>query len=208
MKTIRELNGAHLDSLQGLIEGTDLWRKLLRYEVELSDVLHLLEQKWDEAESIYRNEGPKGFLGYYLEAERHAKEDPVPYNICRKAIDGTNFLKAMESPWTAREMALSGRIPFKKKPTVFVLLSGRGNPNWVRKVDEQVVLKKAKELWQHYGAERYHFKKKSKNMLFPQVFLNDIVETLKEDGYNVSSGTIRNRLIAAGYTMPSEAYLY
>ena len=78
MKTIRELSGTHLGSLQELIEGTDLRRKLLRYEVELSNVLHLLEQKWDEAESIYRNEGPKGFLEYYREAEKHAKEDPIP----------------------------------------------------------------------------------------------------------------------------------
>jgi len=208
MKDIGQLKQSQYDQLEILL-GPDLYRKLRAYEIELGDMLNLIKMKWDEAESVYRNEGPRAFHEYYLEAEKQPESDPVRFNVCTYAIKGTNFFNAMLYPSSARSMKLSGNMPFKKKPEVLLLLSGRGNPEWVSKVDVQTVKKKADELWEQYGAKRYHFKKKHQNMLYPQVFLNDIAEALREDGYDLkSSGTVRNRLKDLRYEMPSEAYFY
>ena len=208
MKNIGQLKQWQYDQLRALL-GPDLYGKLWEYEVELGDMLNLIKMKWDEAQSVYGNEGPRAFLEYFYEAQKQVESDPVRFNVCAYAIKNTNFENAMVYPSSARSMAISGNKPFKKKPKVLLLLSGRGNPEWVRKVDVRTVKKKAEELWGQYGAKRYHFKKRRQNMLYPQIFLNDIAEALREDGYDVkSSGTVRNRLIDARFELPSEAYLY
>ena len=67
MKTIRQLNEWQEASLQDLTAGTNLYMKLLRFEVELGEVLRLLKEKWDEAEFVYRNQGARTFYDYYVE---------------------------------------------------------------------------------------------------------------------------------------------
>ena len=132
MKNIGQLKQWQYDQLQRLL-GPDLYRKLWEYEFELGDMLNLIKMKWDEAESVYRNEGPRAFLEYFLEAEKQAELDPVRFKVCTYAIKDTDFVNAMEYPSSARSMRLSGNMPFKKKPKVLLLLSGRGNPEWVSK---------------------------------------------------------------------------